>query len=424
MINPTARIHRRYRRRGSIYLAVMAYASLMTVIGLSVLLAVRIKWRTAESEIDLRQARLHARSAIELGMWMINDNPNWRTELPNGVWFQDRSIGAGTYTVEGTDPNDADLANSVFHPLVLTGTGVKGAARHKTQVTLEALIKPLGCLEVALHAGDDLNFATALLISDQTISANDVIDSVGSTIDGNVEAVKAINGSGYTGTTTTGIDPRTMPTAAAFNYYLANGTAIAISSMPANANGARLTQVVLSPTSNPFGAETNAEGIYVIDCLGTNLEIKLSRILGTLVLINPGADSIIRQSVNWEPAIANYPALLVRGSMIIQLDAANLDEAALGVNFNPLGTSYDDDEDAVLDDTYPSVIQGLVYVSEDLATLGSSAFKGSLVVGRRLYATGTLDLTYQSAAYDNPPPGFIEVPRMQVVDGSWEQVVD
>ncbi len=414
----------RHRRRGSIYPAVLAYSSLITIIGLSALLALRLQRRASEGEIAFSQARLHARSAIGLGMWAIKNDSNWRSDLSNALWVKDRPIGTGTYTLEVFDPNDADLANSAFHPVVLTGTGMEGPARHKTQVRLEPVTKPLGCLEVSLHAGEDLLFDTAVLKSDQIISANDTVDSVNSTIDADVEAVKRINGDGYARETSINIDRRSMPTSAVFDYYLARGTPIAILSLPSNANGARMDKMGLSPASNPFGAETNAEGIYVIDCQGINLDIKSSRIVGTLVLKNPGPDSIIRQSMNWEPAIANYPALMVSGNITISLDAADLSEAAIGANFNPPGTPYDGEEDIVLDDTYSSLIKGLIYVSGNLIASSSNTFEGIVVVGGTLSATGTMDLTYKTASFDDPPPGFIEVDRMQIVAGSWQQVVD
>lgn len=414
----------RYRRRASIYLVVLSYASLVTIIGLSALLALRLQRRAAEGEIDLSQARQHARSAIELGMWMLGKNPSWRDVLPNGVWVENRAIGTGTYTLEGADPNDGELGNSIFHPLVLTGTGLSGAARHKTQVRLEPVTAPLGCLEVALHAGTDLNFNTITLRSNQTISANNMIDSINSTIVSNVEAAKAINGTDYTGTTTAGIDPRSMPSGAVFDYYLLHGTPISVLSLPTSNLKVRIANIVLSPASNPFGPETNPLGIYVIDCQGREIEIRFSRIVGTLVLLNPGSGSNIRLSVNWESAVENYPALLVSGAMTIGLDAADLSESTLGVNFNPPGTPDEDKEDTVLDDTYPSEIKGLVYVSGNLEASGSNQFKGAVVVGESLNATGTMDLSYRSDYFDNPPPGFIEVPKMRIVAGSWKQIVD
>lgn len=414
----------RFRRRASIYLVVLSYASLVTIIGLSALLALRLQRRAAEGEIDFSQARQHARSAIELGMWMLGNNPAWRDDLPNGVWVENRTIGTGTYTLEGVDPNDGDLGNSILHPLVLTGTGLSGAARHKTQVRLEPVIAPLGCLEVALHAGADLNFNAITLWSNQTISANNRVDSINSRIVSSVEAVKAINGTDYTGTTTIGIDPRSMPSGAVFDYYLSHGTPISVLSLPTSNLKVQIANVVLSHASNPFGTETNPQGIYVIDCQGREIEIRFSRIVGTLVLLNPGSGSIIRLSVNWESAVENYPALLVSGAMAIGLDATDLSESALGVNFNPPGTPDEDEEDTVLDDTYDSEIEGLIYVSGNLEVSGSNQFKGVVIVGETLNATGTMDLTYRSDYFDNPPPGFIEVPKMRVVAGSWKQVVD
>ena len=422
-VKPSATLRCR-RRRGSIYPAVLAYASLVTIIGLSALLALRSQRRASEGEIDFSQARLHAHSAIEMGMWVIENNPAWRTTFPNGMWVENRSIGTGTYTLEGVDPNDGDLADSNLHPLVLTGTAVQGPARHKTQVRLEPGIQPLGCIGVSLHAGANLTFDSAILRSDQTISANGRVDSINSSIVADVEAVTTINGTGYTGTTTTGIEPRSMPTSAAFDFYLDRGTLIAVFDMPISGSRVRLEKVVLSPASNPYAAETNPTGIYLIDCQGLDMEIRFCRIVGTLVLLNPGPDSIVKQSVNWEPAVKNYPALLVRGALAISLDPADLSEAATGVNFNPPGTPDEDDEDTDLDDTYSSKIKGLVYVAGDLTASLFNTFEGVVVVGGTLNATGDLDLDYKSVYFDDPPPGFFEVSRMRVVAGSWKQVVD
>ena len=53
-----------------------------------------------------------------------------------------------------------------------------------------------------------------------------------------------------------------MPRPNVFDHYIANGTAIARSALP----GGSLSAVLLSPSSNPFGAQTNLRGIYVVDC--------------------------------------------------------------------------------------------------------------------------------------------------------------
>ena len=419
---------RHNRRRASIYIAVLGYAALVTVIGLSALLTIRVQRRSAEGESDLVEARLHARSAIELGIWVVNNDPNWRTTQSIGAWATDEAIGTGTYSLEAADPNDSDLANSITDSLLLTSTGSSGVARHRTQITLEAEIKPLGCLEVALHAGDDLNLSGVLLQSDHTISANGSVNAISAGIEADVEAVLAVTGETYYGSTTSGIAARTMPDSAVFNDYLANGTSISIFDLPSidtdDGTRWRIREAVLSPASNPYGATTNPQGIYVIDCMNQEIRIEHSRIVGTLVLLNPSAFSAVKNSVSWQPAVDNYPALLVRGSMAIALDSEPLSESARETNFNPPGTPYLTVEDSDEEDDYPSRIAGLVYVSENLSIFRSPILEGVTIAGQTLTATGMIDLTYKSMYFDNPPPGFFTVPRMLIEKGSWKQVVD
>ncbi len=418
-----------HRRRGSIYIMVLGTSTAMTVIGLSALLAVRIERRGAEGTADLSKARFHARSAIEMGLFQIGSDLDWRTNQTNGNWYVDKPISTGTFTLEGVDPNDGDLGNNDTDPLVFTGIGTRGDALYSLQVTLTAEVRPLSCLEVALHANNDLLImVSSFITSDQTISANNIVDVATSAIaNADVEAVNGITGPGtINGTSTTGITPRAMPDSTVFDFYLdpANATAIDINAIPSPGGTPTISDVVISPISNPYGASLSPNGVYVINCAGQDIYIQNCRIVGTLVLLNPGSISDVLFAVNWEPAVINYPALLVSGDMRISLNNAPLSETTLAVNFNPPGTPYEGVQDTNTTQSYPSVLKGLIYVSGDLTTTVNPVFDGAVVVGGAVNVSNALDLTYQPTFLNNPPPGFTAAPRMVVTPDSWRQVVN
>ena len=154
------------------------------------------------------------------------------------------------------------------------------------------------------------------------------------------------------------------------------------------------------------------------------------RIVGTLVVLNPGpgTDFGRTNTVNWEPAVPNYPALLVSGNIEISITAGTLYETSQSGSYNPPGTPYEGfavTEDADDADTYPSVIKGLVYVSGNLQTRNHLVLDGVLVVGGSLDATaGDISLTYQPTFLNNPPPGFGSAGTMAVSPGTWQRVVN
>lgn len=423
---------RRSRRRGGTYVLVMGSSMIVAVIGLAAVTVLRVERRYTQDTSDFASARAYALSAVEMGFNTLANDPNWRANHPNGIWFNDKAIGVGSYTLSGVDPNDADLANNDTDSLVLTGIGVQGEARYKLQVRLTAELQALSCLEVGLHTGGDITFSGATVQCNQIISSNGSISETSSTINANVEAGGTITGTGYTGTITEGITPRTMPDSTVFDYYLANGTVINLSDVPVLAGKPKIQYVVLSPANNPFGAgTTNPEGIYVLDCLAQEIQIQHSRIVGTLVLLNPDPQTRLENVQTWEPAIANYPTLLVSGSIVLDIDGPELSEIADKiVNYNPPGTPYpypSGVSDTVLDDTYPSLIKGLVYVSGDvLINTQETTIDGVLVVGNTFTSTSSSgpNLTYQPTFLNNPPPGFTEPPRMVIATGSWQRVVD
>lgn len=413
-----------HRRRAGMYVAVLGAATLVAVIGLSALTLARIQHRTGQGTSDQAEARLYARSAIEMGLFWMNGNPDWRTGFPNGAWATNKPIGNGSFTLEGIDRVDADLANSDSDSLDLVGTGFKGDAQYKLQVTLEAQGGGLTCLEVALHADNDLVFDDATVHCDQTISANNSVIASDSEIDSDVEAVNAITGGTYWRAPKPPITPRNMPDpATVFESYKTNGTWIPISSVPTDSGIRTISETAISPTNNPYGdTTTNDDGIYVIDCLNQDLQLRNCRIVGTLVLLNAGTGSSMYGSMNWQPAISNYPALLVSGSFSFDTEATALSESSISVDFN---------EDSDMVDTYPSVIKGLVYVSGDVAVTNTVNLQGTLVVGVTLTATGPngpatadLNLTYSDVLLNNPPPGFGEVAQMVISPGTWRQVVN
>ena len=425
---PRTRCIRSYlpRRRGAaLYVVVLGVTLIVAVLGLAALSELHLQREASGRAHDMQNAHHYAQAAVEIGMQRMADDANWRDTYSNGVWESQQAIGDGTYTIEGIDPEDGVLNDSDADSLVLTGTGVKGTAVQKIEVTLTPDPHGFACLEVALLVGNTLNVnSTAGVTGNVTVASNNVIDGNNNvTFSPDSEVVTAYTEPVSPGTMTTGALSRNTPTwNDAIDYYQTNGTTISITSLPLVGGIRTIEDVVLSAANNPYGANvTNGEGIYVIDCQSQDIRIRNCRIVATLLLLNAGASSEVSGSVNWSAAVTNYPILLVNS---IAFNFSNADLAESSTSFNPPGTPYGGNADTDVADVYPSVMQGLVYVSTNATTNNHPAFDGVVVVGNTMDITSDLDLAYQSTYLDDPPPGFSDYSGFKVSIGSWRQDVD
>jgi hypothetical protein len=420
------------RRRGVTYIAVLGTTLIVMTMGLAGLMAVRSQARTSNALNDAVDARLYALTGIEFAKLQIAQSSTWRTTYSNGAWATNQTIGTGTHSVSVVNPNGT-LNHSLSDPVTVTATGVKNSATHISQVTLVPQPVPCTCLNAAATVNSLVTMAlTTVYGLNQIMASNASITAVSlSPTYPNVEAVTSIVGTGFQGTTTVGVTPRTMPDGTVFSYYTSNGTAINISSL---GSPAQLQNVVLSPTSNPYGLQTDPQGIYFIDCQGQQITVSHCRVVGTLVLLNVGATSAVQGNVNFAPAVANYPCLLVQGSISIQFDSTTTlqESQSPATNFNPAGANPpatatpfpwgSANYNATTADSYASIMAGLVYVSGNLTTANAPAFN-VLVVGGALTTTGQISLNYDQTYLNNPPPGFTSSIPMVVSPGSWQQVV-
>ncbi len=177
-----------------------------------------------------------------------------------------------------------------------------------------------------------------------------------------------------------------------------------------NVTGRLLYGQALGPTI------ANPNGIYWIDCGGGKLLIERSRILGTLVVLNPGVGSAIANGpIHMSPATPGYPALMVHGNFAIRSTPRVLNESEYGVNFNPSGMPYEfnnplaastDNSSSGVNDSYPSEIHGLVAVSGNLTFENTPRLRGQAIVGSMV--AGAYSLNYQPGSMINPPPAFYE----------------
>ena len=412
---------RKRHRRGSAYLAIIGASTLVAIIGVSAVMVARVQLRASNLAADIDDARACARSGIELAKLWIAYDPNWRTNRPNGTWASNVALNGATLSIDGVDPNDNNLANWPTDPLKITVTATKGGATQIEQIMLVPQATPLSSLSAPLVADSNMTFNSANVTSDQTIAANGSVSAInGSKIDApRIEAGSTISGATYYGTRATGVSTRAMPASTVFDSYIANATAINYSGL----SGGKIENVVLSPASNPYGATLNPMGIYVVDCGGNRIRVTNCRIVGTLVILNPRNDSTVETSVNIAPAVANFPSLLVKGSMNFPYGNALLSENALGRNFNPPGTPYAGVSNTTMTDTFPSQISGLVYVSGNATFSGSTSTINGVFITDGSLAGGDMSITYDPTYLTNPPPGFCSTSPMLVSPGSWKQVV-
>ena len=564
---------RQNNRTGGIYIAVLGTAMIVALLGVSALVGQRLQSRMISAGADMRQAQLNASAAVDLALLTMKQDTNWRTNFPNGNWFTSRGTGAGTCTLNVTDPLDSNLANNSDDPVTVLGIGYSGDAQQRVKVTVDPRKEPLTCLRSAVAVGDTLTIQSILRANNALITANRTTTS-SAQVYGNVEAT-TIGGTGYNGTTTviTSDKRPTMPDwSTVFNYYRTNGTQIDINSLPTQTpnlgrnvgieNGATdwtgaatgvaeadisqsnnqarsgtyslrvrnrdswtagasqyidsfvkpgqqytitgyvyvpgiallknfrfsiftkaaggsvqsdfgtdvsvlslgwrqvtatvtapswtgnleyafvkfagadglntgefyfddfsiretttgrfLYRQVLSPSINPFGA-ANSEGIYWINCNSNKLVIERSRILGTLLVVNPGANSCVANGpIDWSPAVAGYPALLVdadnaeNADFLINCTNRPLIERDNAVNFNPAGAPHEDfGTDSDTNDIYRSGIRGLIAIRDDLTTQQRSLVRGQIIVGDDMTNSASeFEVEYLPESLLNPPPGF------------------
>lgn len=417
-------------RRGGVYAAILGVSLVVFAVSLGAIAAVRAQARAANDAGHAAQARRLAASGVELARLIIAQNPNWRSDRPSGKWVTGQPLGAGTFTVEVVSPM-GDLDRSETDPVVVTATGAVGDAVQKLRVELEAKVTQATALQSAIAAASTitLNSGSTMSAPGLWLSTNAGITATSATINADAEAVLTCAGSTYNGRLCNGAPARVFPSTDAFAYYLREGTAIPVGSLPLNTGIRYLQRVLLSPGSNPYGA-ANPEGIYIIDCNNENLIIQNLRVVGTLVILNPGAASTLQGSVNFEPAVAGLPCIMVRGVLAMRPVSTLLAEnASPTVNFNPSHTPYPylttpNSSNTNMTDTYPSQISGLVYITGNVI-LANAPVVDRLIVGGTLTVNANAVVTASGRTdhFTNPPPGFSTV-EMNVREGSWARVAD
>ncbi len=403
---------------GSIYLHVLACSLLITIIGLGALARVRLEMQSSRLTRDYADARAGAISAIELGLLYVKQDSNWRTTWPNGIWVQDKTLGAGRFTLQGVDPKDSILSNSAYEPLVLTGIGTKGIARHQTQVTVVAVVKPLEALNTCLHASVSVQVKSGkrITVVGGSVSTNGQLDNSG-TIDGNAEA-QSVNHSGtVTGTLTVPAPIKHMPDAAVLTDYINRATPMTLAGTIDNA--------VLGPGCNSLGP-VDPNGLYCITTNGADLTIRNTRVYGTLIVRTGGRTLTLDSAVLLENYRPDFPTLLVDGHLIIKYTSASttLSEVTNARNYNPLGAPYSGITDSDTSDQYPNEIRGLVHVKGNLNLQLTARVIGTVICEGAVICEDTNSITRNAGLYTSPPKGYTYVERMQVSPHSWRQIVD
>jgi hypothetical protein len=410
---------RRDRPAGSVYLHVLASSLLVTIIGLAALAAVRLQTRSAQLARDCAEARNGAVSAIELGLLYVKQDPNWRTSWPNGAWLSDKQLGNATFTLEGIDPHDNDLTDSEYEPLVLTGIGMKGIARHKTQVTLVPVVEPLRALNTCLHALGKVQVKSGktLVAVGAPLSTNGLLDN-DELIDGDAEAGSVDHVNTITGTLTVPAPAKPMPNPNVFSAYASKATVIPYTST--------IDKIVLTPTSNPWGP-SDPNGLYLIDTSGATLTIKDSRIQGTLfVLAGTGKKVVLDGAMCMQSYRSDYPVLIVDGDLEIKCNSSEyaLSEASCSTNFNPVGAPYESESDDDMLDEYPNEVAGLVHIKGSLGLFDTARVAGAILCEGPATVEGTNTIIHDPGLYTSPPEGYTYVECMKISPGSWQQIVD
>ena len=127
----------RSRRRGTVYIIVLASMSIVMTISLSGLVTARTELAAASRTDEEASARSIARSALEIAVETINADPAWRESVSSDILVAKSSLGDGAFHVTAVDPDDGDLLDDYTDPVVLTAIAQRGQSTQKYSLRME-----------------------------------------------------------------------------------------------------------------------------------------------------------------------------------------------------------------------------------------------------------------------------------------------
>lgn len=406
-------------RRGGAYLMVLGSAMVLMTLALAGLTVVRVQEAAAKLEDDAAGALLQARSAIERGVESLDDSIDARKTFEGVPVINGERFGGGAHTLWFTDPDDGDLSDAEGDAIELHAIGTQGQARQMLRMIVEPRRSAVSALSPALAVGGSLSFSSAWVSSVDQVHANGFVTATGSQIDAPVSSTLTVTGLSFLQPTRGAVTSVSFPDGyALLAAYRGLGPSVSLSVIA----NARIERALIAPGGSSVALPPSALGVWVIECAGADIVIRDSRIVGTLVLVDPGKNSRLEGSLAWEPAQPDLPALVVIGDLVAQLSGQDLSESSAARNFNPNGAPYRGVTNTTSVDAYPAVIEGAVFVSGGFTSMGALAVDGPLmIVGQASISGGPVMLRRGVVP---TPLGFDRVSGWTMRPGSYRRVVD
>lgn len=440
------------RRRGALYIAVLFCATLISVIGIAGLLLLRLNARDVRQTRTAFEARVAARAAIEATLYQINQREDWRNAASDPWQLPSLQLEGITITVTIEDTTDYDISNNPSDGVTIEAIAeVDGWSEGYRVYAIP--VEPLDCLNDAICT-DGWQEHEGRLIGSGGLTTHDMLFV---SWDGYLD-IGRICADSYIafGTVIGGIRScpvKEMPNPSLLAYYRDNAVDITLASIPDRT----IEDTMLSPQHNPFGGTAADNGLYRISIGSSTLTITNCRIEGTLLIEGKGGTVKIAGPVVWQPAVANYPALLTSGINTVNIavedeleeqkgdgyggsqtgDADKLPGQAEvpiptpvpgatpgGLNFNPIGFPLDGEADVDYEDSFPARLNGLIYTSAFVNIEVLSQGKGAIVVANSLYTedSGEIRYDHDPDLLEAVPIGF-HTHVLDIQPGSWERLV-
>lgn len=390
-------------RRGAAYLVALAGAATVAAMLVGGAMALRVHRAESQGIIEPGRARLVAVSGLEFAAHVVMKDEAWRDGA--GENWVSMDVGAARVRVDVTGPDGGALEDT--EPATLRATAELGQSRQVYAAETSVRDTTPDSMQNTVMAGSALTLV-ADLTAEGISACNGTTTVLLARLQGDLET-NLLLGNRVNGDVTTGVTHDMPDPDDVIDAYIAIGTPILFSTIPSGSVAKKL----FSPAHNPFGVSVNPQGVYVIDCGGRAIIIECTRVLGTLVILDPGFGSKITGPMLVEPAESGLASIVVRGSMIFDVKTTDvLRETTLSTNFNPAGAPFAGAADADTSDTYSPWLKGMIYATGNLsfdAVMSNSTtrgFRGAIMAGGTISINNVMDVDWDAGLATSPPLGF------------------